>query len=293
MRRIRPGPAGFSLVELLVAALFLGLLMAGMAQVLLACLRHGSRVERTLAAQRALRWAVARITEDTLMLGSRCPPPEPGAAGGPPPWGPGLAADEWTFTLDVPIPVPAVLAAALGPGAADPRLRCAARVELGAGDRLVFLDGPLEWAPVRRPVALAAGAAAPVPAGPFRFPHAAGARVHLVRPRRAVRYAVVPLALDPASPGELSPCLVRFEAPLPADGSPPRWDPLLERRPGPRGGSEVVAGPVTRFRVEWAPELRLVRILLATGGPPGGGSAAQALTLELAPRSAGLDGAAR
>ena len=280
----RPRQAGFSLVELLVAALFLGVLMAGMAQVLLACLRHGTRVDRALAAQRALRRAMARITGDVLMLGSRFPPAEllaPGPAPGDPPR---PAADGLGLVLDAPVPVPAALAAAREPGAAEAWLRCAARVELSAGDLLVVLDGPLEWAAVGRPVTLAAGAAAPVPAAPFRFRHPAGARVRLIRPRRAVRYAVVPLALDPGRPGAPSPCLVRFEAPLRADGAPPRWDKLLGRRPGPEGGSEVVAEGIAALRVEAAPAAGpgLVRLVLETGGP-----ARLALALDLAPRNPG------
>jgi len=257
---------GFSLVELLVAALLLGLLLAGMARVFLACLDGWGRVNRALAAQRALRWAVARISEDVQLMGLRLPPPElrppeppgPGAVLLLPdrPIGSGAAgsADELSFLLDAPIPVPAVLAGAVagaGSEAAVP-VRCAAKVELAAGDLLLVLDGRFEWAEVRQPVRLAAGAAAPMVVSGLRRPHPAGTRLQLVRPLRVVRYALVQPApeagLEAPRPGQGGPSLVRFEAPW--RGSMPRWAGLLGRQPGPGGGSEVVAEQVAGFRVD-------------------------------------------
>ena len=52
---------GFSLLEMIVALLFLGLLLGGMVRVFLASRTSWTRVNETLTAQRALRWSLARV----------------------------------------------------------------------------------------------------------------------------------------------------------------------------------------------------------------------------------------
>jgi len=136
---------GFSLLELLVALVFLGLLLAGMIRVFQAGLKDWLRVNETLSAQRALRWSLDRMAEDLRMMGHLFPPPElrtlelaasadPGlqsafmlepdlpvrvarrgtlafrAPGQDPFEAPGRTADALSFVMDVPVPVRAVLA---------------------------------------------------------------------------------------------------------------------------------------------------------------------------------------
>ena len=78
--------AGFSLVELMVALVLMGLLMAGMAQVLAGSLRGCLAVRDGLAAQRTLRWAAQALEGELRMAGFRFPPAglrPPSASGGP------------------------------------------------------------------------------------------------------------------------------------------------------------------------------------------------------------------
>jgi len=129
------GRSGFSLVELMVALGFMGLLMGGMARVYLASLDSWGRVNETLTAQRALRWALERIGEDLRMMGYLFPPPElrnldvaasadpalqsafmlvPGLSGG-------RSEDELSFIMDSPLPVRAELAGPIpGPAPEGP-----------------------------------------------------------------------------------------------------------------------------------------------------------------------------
>ena len=296
----------FSLVEALVALALLGLLLAGLCRVLLADLVSWVRLSEGLAAQRALRWALLRLQEDLQMMGHLFPPPElrsldlawsadparqsafmlvpgrpiPVAHRGrfrPRTWDedpmepPDKTADELSFILDLPLPVPATLARALperaewpgAPEAAGPEgpaeavwVRADRAVALRVGDLLFLDDGCLAWSQVRAPVDLPPGRAGPVPVarpGPgassaFARPHPAGARIRFLRPLQVVRYAVVYLERGPVP--ELVPCLVRWEAPLPADGRVPPWAGLLAARSPLPGDWELVAEQVTGFRVD-------------------------------------------
>lgn len=53
--------------------------------------------------------------------------------------------------------------------------------------------------------------------------HQPGTDVVFVRPLQVVRYTVLPLSLDPADPAAQVPCLVRDQAPYPADGNRLAW----------------------------------------------------------------------
>lgn len=61
--------AGFSLVEMLVALAFTGLLMAGMAGVFSGSMRTFTSVSETLGAQRTSRWATEQISDDIAQAG--------------------------------------------------------------------------------------------------------------------------------------------------------------------------------------------------------------------------------
>lgn len=323
--------SGFSLLELMVAALIMGLLLAGTVQVYLASLASWAQVNETLALRRALRGAMDRIAEDLRMMGHRFPPPELRAldlAAGADPRAPGGfmlvpgEADELSFVMDVPVPVPAELGSPIPepapegtPGAAQDVLvlRPARAMNLAAGDLLLVAGEPCECARVEGPAELrpgrggavrvvrADGAGGPV----FRHAHGPGAPVLAVRPLRVVRYAVVPLDLEPGrrKRGPAAPCLVRFETAYPRD------------RAAPQAGHEVVAEHVAGFRVDYAPDGRfpgirgsslhrrvegagdppwfrgaggLVSVRLDLRGPPSRRGPEAGQTLVVAPRNLGL-----
>jgi prepilin-type N-terminal cleavage/methylation domain-containing protein len=300
--------SGFSLVELLVALACAGILLGGMVRVCLASLDSWTRVNQTLAAQRSLRWALDRIAEDVRLMGHRFPPvgaPGPDAAdparpggyllvpgrpvGAALPGGPDgepRTPDEISFVLDLPVPVRAALAQAAPAGAAAVRVRADRALRLRPGDRLLAPGERFEWAAVARAARLPAGKPGTVHlASAWTTCHPAGTPVQGIRPQRAVRYAVVALPPDPGSAmaGPV-PCLVRFEADCPRDGSWPRWD----RMPGPSGrqgsGCEVVARHVAAFQVDLGSE-GLVRVHLETRCPTVQGNPRRGATLVLAPRN--------
>ena len=292
-------PSGFSLLELMVALLFMGLLLAGMARVYLAGLAGWIRVNEDLAAQRALRWAMERIREDLLMAGHLFPPPEgraldPGAFGPAPPGAftltPGPAGDGLGLVMDGPLPVRAELGAAIpGPGPegapavdAPVLVRPAAALAVQAGDLLLVQGERFEFARVDLPAELPPGRDGPLRVvradraggAAFAFPHPAGALVQVVRPLRQVRYAVVPLARAVGrkalhGSGQ-EPCLVRYET---AYGAA-------------RGAPELVAENVACFQVDYSPDRTFP-------GVRGGDPAATARNLDARLRALGIDPAIR
>jgi type II secretory pathway pseudopilin PulG len=293
---MRRGPIGFSLLELLVALLFMGLLLGGMIQVWRAGLGGWTRVNEALTARRALRWSLDRMAEDLRMMGCLFPPPElrvldvapesgfrlvPGRIGGQP-------ADELSWVTDVPLPGEAELDWAIEPGLdgeATLRLLAARAMDLETGDLLLVAGDRFEFARVAGPARLSAGrggAVRVVRAGggaAFSHPHGAGALVQAVRPLRVVRYAVVRMVLD-HGPGAREagpvPCLVRFETACPRNGAEPSWR---------EASQEVLARHVASFRVDFSPDLRFPGIrgddhaatlgnLAARLPGPGGGAGA-------------------
>ncbi len=303
---------GASLLELMVALCFTGMLLAGMVRVYLAALDGWVRVNEGLAAQRALGWAMARIQEDLQMAGHLFPPapwraPMPGAEA----LLPGQAEDELCMVMDAPLPVRAELGAAIPappapaeevPAAAGPVLvRPDRPVSLAAGDLLLVEGEWFECVRLGHPAELGGRRVQPLrvvradgrSGAPFAFAHPAGAPVQVVRPLRRVRYAVVPSARTVGrhtrDPGEPAPCLVRFESSMGDE---------------PKGPGEVVAENVDRFRVDGLPGSRgawgVVRVRLEIRGPvaradraaAGAGASrrfpVRGQTLAVSPRNSGL-----
>lgn len=64
-----PKQAGFSLVELMVAMVFVSLLMAGMLQVFAASNAGFKAANESIGAQRSNRWALAQLEEDLSSIG--------------------------------------------------------------------------------------------------------------------------------------------------------------------------------------------------------------------------------
>ena len=292
--------SGFSLLELMVALLFMGLLLGGMARVYLAGLSGWVRVNEGLPVQRALRWAMERMREDLLMAGHLFPPPEGRAlelragAGADPPSAltlvPGPAGDVLGLLMDERLPVRAELAAEIpGPGPegapapeAPVLVRAAGGLALEAGDLLLVEGGRFECVRVGLAAELPAGRAGPLRVAradgaggaAFAFPHPAGAPVQVVRPLRQVRYAVVPLAQaverKACHGAGQAPCLVRYET---AYGAA-------------RGKGELVAENVACFQVDYSPD----RSFPGIRGP---GPEATARNLDARLRALGIDPAIR
>jgi len=68
-RRIRPLQHGFSLIEMLVAVMFIGILSAGMLRIYSANLAGFQRVNDTIASQRRGRWALSSLQDDVASVG--------------------------------------------------------------------------------------------------------------------------------------------------------------------------------------------------------------------------------
>ncbi|NWJ40128.1 MAG: prepilin-type N-terminal cleavage/methylation domain-containing protein [Geothrix sp.] len=68
-RRFRPLQQGFSLIEMLVAVMFIGFLTAGMLRVYSTNLAGFQRVNDTIASQRRGRWALASLQDDVASIG--------------------------------------------------------------------------------------------------------------------------------------------------------------------------------------------------------------------------------
>lgn len=285
--------AGFSLVELLVAVAILGVLMAGLAQVLAGSLEGCNRVRDGLAAQRTLRWAARALDTDLHMAGfvfpapgSRFRAPEPGGiacrllpaqpilkvvrgavrplAAGDAPSPERLRCDVLGLVMDQLQPVEGTLAVPMAgrgePGPVPwepPPLSAQAVICLGqpcrlqAGDLLWVAGERFECARVLAPTAVRGGVPGAVTVGPgaFAWPHAAGARVGLVRPGRVVHLTVAYLPLPGAE--RLVPCLVRLEAPGPWDPAEP-WSRALEGWTERSEAAVILAEQVTGFQVELA-----------------------------------------
>ena len=68
-QRFHPLQHGFSLVEMLVSVMFIGILSAGMLRIYSANLAGFQRVNDTIASQRRGRWAMASLQDDVASIG--------------------------------------------------------------------------------------------------------------------------------------------------------------------------------------------------------------------------------
>ena len=290
--RALPGRAGFTLVEILVALALISVLMAGMAKVFAAGLEAGAGVQEGLYAQRSLRSAMARVSDDVRCLGYFFPPPGmrplPVAAsalpglqsafmllpdqplwkslgasfvlpgpGDDPFEAPGRKVDELSFVLDHPLPVGGTLVEPVPEAPYRISVSADRPLSLEAGDLVWVEDVRFQCARVAEAVSLPGGFPAAVPVVPLEgtpalASHAAGRRVGFVRPLQVLRLAVVYLRLRGTTLPEACPCLVRFETPYPADQAVPRWAELLARPQTLPGSAVVLAENVTGFRVDFS-----------------------------------------
>ena len=68
-RRFHPLQHGFSLIEMLIAVMFIGILTGGMLRIYSANLASFQRVNDTIASQRQGRWALASLQDDVASIG--------------------------------------------------------------------------------------------------------------------------------------------------------------------------------------------------------------------------------
>ncbi len=174
--RFRPLQQGFSLVEMLVAMLFIGVLTAGMLRVYSTNLAGFQRVNDIIGSQRRGRWALASLQDDVASIGYFAyvginnpaggdfsvtsgtqepfmilPGPVSVEVNGPDPASPGkqLKAnlvpnpDELQYVSDVSLPIQATLSV-VAAGGLVVNVQSGSLTELRAGDIVAILDGNFE-----------------------------------------------------------------------------------------------------------------------------------------------------
>lgn len=173
-RRIRPLQSGFSLIEMLVAVMFIGILSAGMLRIYSANLAGFQRVNDTIGSQRRGRWALASLQDDVASVGFFAfvpfnqpagysvtsgtqepfmilPSPTAVAVIGPDPTNPAALLttnlspnpDEFQFVGDIPLPIQATVqstsGAALGLNVSSGNV-----TDIEVGDIAAILDPTFE-----------------------------------------------------------------------------------------------------------------------------------------------------
>lgn len=176
-RRFHPLQHGFSLIEMLVAVMFIGILTAGMLRIYSANLAGFQRVNDTISSQRRGRWALASLQDDVASIGYFAyvgfnnpaggnfsvapgtqepfmilPSPQAVTVTGPNPANPGGALvtgpltpnpDELQYISDLSLPIQANLVSIDAAGLTLNRLS-GNLSDLKAGDIVAILDGNFE-----------------------------------------------------------------------------------------------------------------------------------------------------
>jgi prepilin-type N-terminal cleavage/methylation domain-containing protein len=174
-RRFRPLQQGFSLIEMLVAVMFIGILTAGMLRVYSANLAGFQRVNDMIASQRRGRWALASLQDDAASIGYFAlvpfnqptgysvsagtqepfmilPSPTPVLITGPDPAnlaGPLVTAplapnpDELQFVGDLPLPIQATVSGTT-PASLTVNTLTGSLTEVQPGDVVAILDAAFE-----------------------------------------------------------------------------------------------------------------------------------------------------
>ena len=238
---------GFSLVEMMVALVFVSILMIGMFRVFAASTSSFMTMNETLGIQRNARWGLQLLQDEVLEAGYMLPvrnnpggmlPFDPNSANQPPilfrstgytPPGATAAVDELQIVMDVPLPIQGTAAAAIAKAAGAFRANIPAGAGgIEAGDLIFAQDAQYELLQVAAApgtgtsnvnITVVSTEAAmvdpdtgfPIGSGSIGFsnPHVAGMPFSVIRPSQVVRYTVAPRKLDPADPNRDVPCLIR------------------------------------------------------------------------------------
>ncbi|MBI1753615.1 MAG: prepilin-type N-terminal cleavage/methylation domain-containing protein [Acidobacteria bacterium] len=173
-RRVRPLQHGFSLIEMLVAVMFIGILSAGMMRIYSANLSGFQRVNDTIASQRRGRWALSSLQDDVASVGFFAfvpfnqpagysvvsgsqepfmilPSPTAVSVTGPDPTNPTVMLtanlspnpDELQFVGDIPLPIQATVLSTSGT-ALGLNVSSGNMADIEAGDIVAILDPTFE-----------------------------------------------------------------------------------------------------------------------------------------------------
>jgi prepilin-type N-terminal cleavage/methylation domain-containing protein len=251
---------GFSLIELLVALVFISFLMAGMLRIYGSAIQGFATASETIKAQRDNRWAMDTVQDDLESAGYFYPVRPvistvdnmDSSAQNPVmvlpasnPNDPNLPNDELDYLTDQVLPITATLSST--PPDATHIAVTTTYGDLSlihAGDFAMILDAPYPgntmdivvvgggpYSGTSGTLSLSAAQLQDPNTGAFlggygslrSLYHQPGTTVVFIRPYQVVRYALLPMALDPADPNATVPCLVRDQASYPSDGSRIAW----------------------------------------------------------------------
>lgn len=273
---------GFSLVEMLVALVFVSLLMAGMFNVFAAITSSFVNQAESMAVQQKARWGLSLLQDEVLQAGYLMPVRIPegmvaGATSQPPilmqqttytPPGGSSAVDEFQMVYDIPLNIQGTATKPVAIGDNSIVLKIpSGGAGIQAGDLLFVQDSAWELLSVidtsgtgtaitiniqGDPTALLdpnyGTPLNPMVHASFEKVHLVGAPVTVIRPLQIVRYTVVPRALDPSDPTNLIPCLVRQSRPL-AGNATTIWAPVLNTLVA---GEQVLLENVVGFAMDWS-----------------------------------------
>ncbi|HJU84611.1 MAG TPA: prepilin-type N-terminal cleavage/methylation domain-containing protein [Holophagaceae bacterium] len=246
--RRRPHTQGFSLVELLVAIVFLSILMAGMLRLFSSSLSNFVNTTESINIQRSARWGILRVQDDLMQLGYLMPPrivtdlignAQPAikieTTAAPLAYKDSdgndtsiPAPDNLEMVMDVPLE-------AYGTLAAPPALNSTTLVvdipvgasKIQPNDLMFVADSAWEVYQIASvsggggntyTVSLVPGASLLDQYGNDRASaispfvgktHFASAPVEFIRPLQVVRYTILPMSVDPSNDIAQVPCLVR------------------------------------------------------------------------------------
>lgn len=256
---------GFSLIELMVALLLTGILMAGMSQIFGTSLSSFHTSGELVGAQRRNRWILNQLGDDLRMAGhtdgldttkvsSTLPEMPfvitPGTSGT-------SDRDQLEFFMNEPVQE---LRVTVGSAQLATALSLAAiggsTMNVQAGDLLIIKDGiQAEYGYASADVSSGAVSlmdetsqqANAAIAGYMKYgsvalqrPHAVGGEVTVLRPCQLIHYGIEDRALDPSNPLAMIPCLIRKQASF-GSGAQANWNAIA---------GEVVSENVSALRVE-------------------------------------------
>ena len=285
-RRFHPLQRGFSLIEMLIAVMFIGILSAGMLRVYSANLAGFQRVNDTISGQRRGRWALATLQDDVASIGYFAnvgfnnpavgnysvasgtqepfmilPSPIAVNVAGPSPTNPGGALvpgplvpnpDEIQYVSDLSLPIQATLSGITSAGLTL-NLLSGSTADLQAGDIVAVQDGNFE----QFIIASASGSSVLVDLAATVIAQAVGGVYQVTTPGTKTHLAGVPLSFY--RPNIVTRYSIQARA----------WDPsnsaitipclVRQQTTYPVGGTavawagvpiEVIAENIDRFRID-------------------------------------------
>lgn len=266
-----PRHLGFSLVEMLVALVFMSVLMAGLMRIYASSLQGFTNARESIAAQRANRWALATLEDDLQSAGFYFPlRPVPGfisvASGQQNPMlvlpnqklkfdtrkpdgtlvEENLVFDEIQVLTDIPLPISAQLSdPPVDNSTVSIVVTGGSLSDVQAGDFMVIMDSNYETALIKSVTGTTVtlnmdasvtqdqetGSPTGVSPGLKSLDHRKNAEVMFIRPNQVVRYSIQAESLDPAEPKALVPSVIREQVAYPTNGVLIDWKALAAAPP--------------------------------------------------------------